>query len=94
MGSPASQTFEFLLLQYPQQLRLQSQRNIPYFIEEECSCVGHFETAHFLGDSPGESALFVAEKFAFQELKRDGRAVKLDERAPAPIADVVDGASD
>src|SRR6266404_7758745 len=84
-----SQTFELLLLQHPQQFRLQRQRNISYLIEEQCPFVGHFETPNFLRESSGESALFVAEEFAFEQVKRNSSAIQLDEWAPASWTDIV-----
>src|SRR5260370_32292548 len=63
MRAATTQTFELLLLQHPQQLRLQRQRNIPYLIEEQCPLVGHFETANFLRESSGESGgLLLSER--------------------------------
>src|SRR6267378_5699308 len=86
-----SQTFELLLLQYPQQLRLQGQGNVADFVEEQCSSVSHFEPANFLSDGTGESALFVAEQFAFEQVKRNSSAIQLDEWAPAAWTDIVNG---
>src|SRR5260370_25964872 len=94
MGATAAQTLKLLLLQDPQQLRLQGKGNIPYFIQEQCPCVSHFETAHFLSHSSGEGALLVPEEFAFQQVKGNRRAIQLYERAPASWADVVNRAGD
>src|SRR5260370_25759329 len=89
-----SQTFELLLLQHPQQFRLQRQWNIPYFIEEQCPFVGHFETANFLRESSGESALFVPKEFAFQQIKGNGGTGESFERVAAPWGAIVGGARD
>src|SRR5260370_20025539 len=94
MRAATSQTFELLLLQHAQQFRLQRQRNIPYLIEEQCPFVGHFETANFLRESSGESALFVPKEFAFQEIKGNGGTVQPYERVSAAWADIVNGARD
>src|ERR1700722_12488791 len=59
LRSAASRALKFLLLQNPQQLGLQRQRKITYFIEEQGPCVSHFKSANVLRDSPGESAYFV-----------------------------------
>src|ERR1700745_93469 len=94
MGPTAAQTLKLLLLQDPQQLRLQGKGNIAYFIQEQCPCVCHFETAHFLCESSGESSLLMSEEFAFQQVKRNGRAVQLYEWAPASWTDIVNRAGD
>src|SRR6266853_6787337 len=91
MRAATSQTFELLLLQHPQQFRLQRQRNIPYLIEEQCPFVGHFETPNFLRESSGESTLLVPEEFAFEQVKRNSSAIQLDEWAPASWTDIVNG---
>src|SRR5260370_38593819 len=94
MRAATSQTFELLLLQHPQQFRLQRQWNIPYLIEEQCPFVGHFETANFLRESSGESALFVPKEFAFQRIEGNGGTVKPYERGSAPWRRFVDRTSD
>src|SRR5712691_1670159 len=94
MRTAASQTLKLLLLQDPQQLRLQGQRNISYFIEEQCPPVSHFETANFLRDRSGESALLVPKQFALQQVKGNGRAIHLYEGASAARAHIVNGAGD
>src|SRR5262245_43117319 len=47
-----------------------------------------------LGNRASKGALFVAEQLAFQEPRRDGRAVELDESPVPPGTQVVKGASD
>src|SRR4029077_13532186 len=94
MRAATSQTLELLLLQNPQQFRLQRQRNIPYLIEEQCPFVGHFETPNFLSDGSGEGALFVPEEFTFQQIKGNGGTVHPYERVSASWADLVNGARD
>src|SRR6185369_9088033 len=89
----AAQTFELLLLQNPQQFRLQRQRNIAYLIEEQGPSIGHFEAADFLCNCSGESSLFVSKEFAFQQVKGNGRAIQFYEGPSAACADVVNGAS-
>ena len=92
MRTATSQTLKLLLLQNPQQLRLQSQGQISDFIQKEGPCIGHFEAANFLNDSPSEGAFLVSEEFAFQQVKRNGGAIQLYERTSAACADVVNGA--
>jgi hypothetical protein len=94
MRLTASKALEFLVLQDPEQLRLQRQGNVSNFVEKQSPSVRHVETANFLGERSGESALFVSKKFAFEQVKRDGSTIQLHERAPAPWADIVNGAGD
>lgn len=56
------------------------QRQVPNFIQEQGSCVGHFETANSLRDRSGESALLVPKQFAFRQVKGNGCAIQLYER--------------
>src|SRR5882724_12974137 len=85
MGIGAAQSFKLLLLQNPQQLRLQFERNIADFIQEQRAAIRRFETSDLLRDSSSEGALFMTEELAFEQPQRDRRAVELDERPiPAP----------
>src|ERR1700683_2393984 len=81
VSSTTAQAFEFLFLQYAQQFGLQLRRNIADLIQEERTFIGQLEAAKLLRDGSGEGALFVSKKLALQEVKWDGRAVQLDERA-------------
>ena len=93
-GMRAAQPFEFLLLQDPQQLRLQFERNIADLIQEQRAAVRRLETAHLLRHRAREGALFMTEELAFEESQRNRRAVQLYERPiPAPAV-VVDGLRD
>src|SRR4029077_2796371 len=78
MCPAAAKTLEFVRLQDPQQLRLQSWRQITDFIQEQSSSVGHFETSNLLGDSSGERTLLMPKQFAFQQVKRNGGATQAD----------------
>src|SRR5271156_3197060 len=92
MRPAASRTLAFLLLQDPQQLRLQHQRKIPYFIEEQCPRVSHFETAICPRDGPGEGPLFLPQELAFQQVEGSRRAIQLYERPPAVWTEIMNGA--
>ena len=83
MGMRAAQPFELLLLQNPQQLRLQFERNIADFIQEQRAAVRRFETADLLRHGAREGAPFVTEELAFEKSQRNRRAVQLHE---GPIA--------
>ena len=84
MGSPASESFKLLLLQYPQQLWLKRQRKIPDFIKEEGPCISHFKSADFLRDRPRKCSLLMAKEFTLQEVKGNRCTIQLYERPPGP----------
>ena len=67
MGMRAAQPFELLLLQNPQQLRLQFERNIANFIQKYRAAVCGLETAYLLRHGACEGALFVTEELAFEQ---------------------------
>src|SRR5215469_5294707 len=66
-GSVLPYTFITLLLQNPQQLALEFQRDFTDLVQEQASTRGGLETAGSILDSPGERTLSVAEKFAFKQ---------------------------
>ncbi len=55
----AAQPLKFPLLQYPQQLRLNFNRNVAHFVEEQRALIGEFEPADFLADGAGERSLLM-----------------------------------
>ena len=71
----APQALEGAVLQDPQNLRLDHQRDVADFIQKDRAATGLLE----LSDPPcrgaGEGARLVAKKLAFQQGLRDGRAV-------------------
>src|SRR6516162_10851999 len=87
-------TLELLLLKHPEQLRLQSQRHISDFVQKQSSGIRHFKAANFLRKGPGKRAFFVAEEFAFQQVKGNRRAIELYERSSAALAGVMNGPGD
>ena len=82
----ASQAFEFLLLESSEQLRLEFERNVTDFVEEQRAAIGQLEAADSLRDRPGEGALLVTEQFAFEQPGRNRGAVEFDESPVAPRA--------
>ncbi len=88
----AAQTFEFLLLENAQQLRLQFQRHIADLIEEQRAFVRQFETADALGAGAGKSAALVAEQIAFQQARRHCRAVHFHHPSAVAPAQVMNSA--
>ena len=87
--SQPAQAAEGLLLQDAQELGLETQRNLPYLVQEERAPVRQFEDTAFLGARVREGAFLVAEQLAFQQCGGDGRAVDSDEWSGLPKALVV-----
>src|SRR3989304_1874542 len=89
-GGPTD-PLHLLLLQGPQQLRLHRGRHVPDLVEKKGPPVRHFELP---GLPPllraGEGPLLVAEQLRLEELRGNGRAVELDERAAVAGARCVD----
>ena len=82
---------EAALLGHAQQLGLQAAGDMSRnFIQEDRAAVGHLEAADALRHRAGEGAFFVAEKFAFEQVLRDGGAIDLDQRARGARAPGVD----
>src|SRR5690348_13415973 len=92
MRPATAQALELLLLKHTEQLRLQCQRHISNFVQEQSSSISHFKAANFLGKGPRKRAFFVTEKFAFQQVKRNRCTIKLYKGASATCAKVVDRA--
>ena len=75
----APQSFKLALLQDAKKLRLQFERNLPDFVQENGSAVRQLKPPDALRDGARERAFFVPEQFAFQQPGRDGRAVQFHE---------------
>ncbi len=72
----AADAADFLLLEDPQQLRLEGHGNLPNFIQEDGSPVGQLKKAHPpLPGRAGEGAGLIAEQLALQEVFRQRGAV-------------------
>ena len=61
--------------QHAQQLALRLHAEVPHFVEKEGAFVGDLEQPLLRGDRPGERSLDVAEQLAFQQRRRQGRAI-------------------
>ena len=76
---------------HAQQLGLHLQADVADLVEEQRAAVGRLEAADLVADGAGERALDVAEQLAFQQSRRQGGAVDLDEGLAGPRAVLVDG---
>src|SRR6476646_5742105 len=79
MRPAASETFELLFLQNAQKFRLQGQRQIPDFVQEESAGISHFKAADFLRHGSGKGTPLMPEQLTFQEIEGNGSTVKLQE---------------
>jgi hypothetical protein len=86
-----AESLELLLLQHPEQLRLQLERDLAHLVQEERATVGHLETADLLRDGARKRPPLVTEELALEQSRRNGRAVDLDERPIATVTPIVDG---
>ncbi len=89
-----AQPLEALFLEHAEQLHLRAGRHVADFIQENGAMVGLLEAADALAGGPGERAAFMAEKFAFQQRFRNGRAVDGHKGRVGPVAVLVNGAGD
>ena len=93
-GAVAAQPLELLLLQHAQEFRLQLERNVADFVEEQRAAVRELEAADLLRDGARERAFLVSEQLALEQARRNRGAVQLDERPRSAAAQVVDGSGD
>ena len=93
-GARAAEPLELLLLKSAQELRLEFERQISDFVEKQRSPVGEFQAADFLRNRSRESASFMAEEFAFEQARRNRRAVQFHERLFPARTEIVDRPGD
>ncbi len=79
-GLRAADALKRHFLQDAEQLGLDFQVDVADLVEKKCAAVGLLKTADAVAVCSGESTLDVSEKLAFQQARRQGRAMELDER--------------
>src|SRR5271168_2635343 len=84
--------FNLMILKHAQQFRLQAQRNLADLIEKKRAFIGQFQATDFAGYSAGEGSFLMAEQLAFQQARRNGRAVQLDEAVAAACTQAMERA--
>ncbi len=82
----AAHPYDAPVLNSTKQLRLQVQRNIADFIQEQRPAIGLLELANVVCMSIGECALHVAEQLTFKEGFRNGTRINGHHRLAAPEA--------
>src|SRR6516225_5587229 len=90
----AAQPFKFVFLQDAQQLGLQFERDVTYFVQKKRSFICKLESAGFAHDRARKGTLFVPEKLALEQAGGNGGAVHLDEWPTPSRAQIVDGAGE
>src|SRR6185436_17184045 len=88
----AADALERLLLERAQDLRLQRQRQIADFIEEQRAAVRELELPRLALRRAGEGALLVAEELGLEQVLGNRRAVDRDKRPVVARAERVEGA--
>src|SRR5690606_15857444 len=78
---PLADADDLALLEHPQQLGLEVERQLADLVEEDRAAVGLLEAAGAVDHRPGEGALAVAEEHPLGELAWDRGAVLDDEGA-------------
>ena len=82
---------EFPVLDHPQQLGLEVQRELGDLVEEDRPAVGHLEQAGFpLGVGAGKGAGLVTEEFGLDQRLGDGGTVDLHQRLCLALAGAMD----
>src|SRR5208282_5411597 len=90
----AANAREGAIFKKPEQLGLEWLAHVGDFVEKNRATIGFFNATGFLFQRAGERALFVAEKFAFEQRFGYGRAIDADVICPAPLAQAVKRAGD
>ena len=73
-------TVKVSVTQYAQQTRLQVERHVANFIQEQRAALGLFKAAPAHGLRTGKSAAFVAKQFALQQIFRDSCGIDSNKR--------------
>ncbi|MNZ33483.1 hypothetical protein D3C78_508290 [compost metagenome] len=78
-GGVVTYALQIPVLQHPQQLGLQRQRQLANLVEKQCALVRQLELARPVVDGAGEGPLHVAEQLALGHRFRQGGAVEVDQ---------------
>src|SRR5580700_12305688 len=83
-----------MVLQHPEQLGLQLQRDFADLVQEETAFVCEFQAPDLLANRAGKRAFLVSKQFAFEQSGGNRGAIQSDEISVPALAGVVDGARD
>jgi hypothetical protein len=93
-GPAAAKPLVFLLLQNPQELRLQIQRKLTDLIQKQRPAMRLLKPAVGSANRAGKCSALVAKQLAFRQSNGQRGAVQFDVWAAPPRALVVDGSCD
>ena len=93
-GMGRAQALKLAMLNHPEQLCLQLQRQLPDLVQAKGGTMGDFEPADLPGIGPGKCPLLTAEQFALNQIARQGGTVDRDQWPFLTGTHVVDGGSD
>ena len=79
-----------MVLQKPQQLDLEHQRQLTRLVEEDRAVIGQLEPADARGVGAGERPLFVPEQLGLHQVLGDSRAIDADEGLGRALAQAPD----
>src|ERR1700747_2626694 len=88
-GLGAAKALKAALLKHTQEFALRFRRERRDFVEHNRSLAAEFEPAEFAFDGAGEGAALVAEKFAFDKMRRQRSTINFQERRVAPRTEFV-----
>ena len=88
-GPVAAHAFESALLEHAQQLHLHLQRHVADFVEEQRAPFRELESPEPGRQCARESAFFVSEQFAFQQVRGNGAAIHRHERMAGTAGQLV-----
>src|SRR5262249_25258706 len=77
----AAEPLQFLLLQNAKQFRLQLERDVLDFIEEDCALVRELKSADTSLNRAGKSPLLMTEHLAFEQPCRNRPAIDFHKRS-------------
>ena len=83
--------FVLPVLDEPQQLRLQGERQVADLVQEERAAVARRDAARVVANRAGERSPDMPEEFAFEQLQREGRTGDDAERLIRAVAPGMDG---
>src|SRR5260370_14451809 len=92
-GLAGAYRLEALFFEDAQNFGLRAQAHVSDFVEEERAAVGFLEFSYFVIRRAGEAAFHVAEQLGFNQLLGNGGAADFHNKAFAPQAGRVQGAS-
>src|SRR5262249_53314205 len=87
----AAEPRELPVLEHLEELRLERRGHLPDLVEEDRPAMCHLELAVLTRARAGERALLVAEQLALEQVRRQRRAVDLDERLARARRELVGG---